>query len=107
MLETPMGDFRLSPAYDLLNSRIHIKDKDFALDDGLLPKKLAKGKISEQFAILANHAGIPEKTFDRIITTMTSGSEIVEKLTAASFMEETTRRNYLQSYQARLKQMEK
>lgn len=107
LLETTMGDFRLSPAYDLLNSRIHIKDRDFALDDGLLPRKLAKGKISEQFAILANYAGIPDKTFDRLMTTMTSGSEIVEKLTAASFMEDTTRRNYLQSYQARLKQMEK
>jgi len=29
ILETPFGDYRLSPAYDLLNSRIHIDDKDF------------------------------------------------------------------------------
>lgn len=39
IIETPFGDYRLSPAYDLLNSRIHIDDKDFALEDGLLPKK--------------------------------------------------------------------
>ncbi|MBC8146435.1 MAG: HipA domain-containing protein, partial [Bacteroidetes bacterium] len=29
LLETSMGDFRLSPMYDLLNSRIHINDNDF------------------------------------------------------------------------------
>ena len=63
ILETPMGDYRLSPAYDLLNSRIHIEDKDFALDDGLLPRNLAQGKISLQFAKLARNAKISEKTF--------------------------------------------
>ncbi len=39
LLETSMGDYLLSPAYDLLNSRIHVEDKDFALEVGLLPKK--------------------------------------------------------------------
>jgi serine/threonine-protein kinase HipA len=53
ILETPMGDYRLSPAYDLLNSRIHVDDKDFALDDGLLPGNLAQGRISSQFSKLA------------------------------------------------------
>ncbi|QQS50531.1 MAG: HipA domain-containing protein [Bacteroidota bacterium] len=56
LTEMPMGDFRLSPAYDLLNSRIHIEDKDFALDDGLLPRNLAQGKIKHQFEVLS---GIP------------------------------------------------
>lgn len=36
LIETSMGDFKLSPAYDLLNRSIHIEDKDFALEDGLL-----------------------------------------------------------------------
>ena len=39
-----MRDYRLSPAYELLNSRIHIDDKEFVLDDGLLPENLAQGK---------------------------------------------------------------
>jgi len=38
--ETTMGDFKRSPVYDLLTSRIHIEDKGFALSDGLLPKHL-------------------------------------------------------------------
>jgi serine/threonine-protein kinase HipA len=40
IIETGMGDFRLSPAYDLLNSRLHVNDSDFALEDGLLPPQL-------------------------------------------------------------------
>lgn len=32
ILETPDGDFKLSPAYDLLNTRLHVDDSDFALE---------------------------------------------------------------------------
>lgn len=105
LLETPMGDFRLSPAYDLLNSRIHIKDHDFALEDGLLPKSLAQGKISHQFFILASKAAIPEKVFNDTMNLLLSGTEMVEKLIHASFLDETTKRNYLQAFQGRYKQL--
>lgn len=105
LLETPMGDYRLSPAYDLLNSRIHVEDKDFALDDGLLPRNLAQGKISRQFAILAEKAGISKNIFNDIMTLMLSRQDIVEKMVAVSFLNEPMKRNYLQAYQGRLKQL--
>lgn len=107
LLETPMGDYRLSPAYDLLNSRIHIKDKDFALDDGLLPKNLAQGKIMQQFSVLADQAGISRASFDAIRKLMLSETDKVQELTLASYLDETTKRNYWQSYQGRLRQLEK
>jgi serine/threonine-protein kinase HipA len=107
LLETPFGDYRLSPAYDLLNSRIHIDDKDFALDEGLLPKNLTQGKIGLQFAKLAEKAAISEKTFQEMMALMISKSELVEKMVAASFLDDSTKRNYFQSYQARLKQLTK
>lgn len=107
LLETPMGDYRLSPAYDLLNSRIHIDDKDFALDDGLLPRNLAQGKISEQFTMLAENAGVNEKTLNSIFSVMLSKSDLVEKMVAASFLNDSTKKNYWQSYQGRLKQLMK
>ncbi len=107
ILETPFGDYRLSPAYDLLNSRIHIDDKDFALDDGLLPKHLAQGNIGIQFATLAEQAEIPEKTFHGIMASMLSKSKWIEKMVAASFLNDTTKRNYFQSFQGRLKQLTK
>jgi serine/threonine-protein kinase HipA len=105
LLETPMGDYRLSPAYDLLNSRIHIDDKDFALDDGLLPRNLALGKIRMQFSKLAENAKISEKIFNDIMTLMISKSDIVEQLVTASYLNDSTKRNYWQLYNGRLKQL--
>lgn len=105
LLETPMGDYRLSPAYDLLNSHIHIADKDFALDEGLLPKNLSQGKIMNQFTKLAENAEISTKNFNDIISLMVSKSTQVEKMISASYLSEPTKRNYLQSYNRRLKQL--
>lgn len=107
IVETPMGDYRLSPAYDLLNSRIHIEDKDFALDDGLLPKNLAQGNIRLQFAKLAEHAEISVKGFNDIIALMISKSDVVEKMVEASFLNDSSKRNYWQSYIGRLNQLMK
>jgi serine/threonine-protein kinase HipA len=105
LLETPMGDYRLSPAYDLLNSRIHIDDKDFALGDGLLPRNLAQGNIRTQFFRLAENAQISEKVMNDILSLMLSKSDMVEKMIKASFLNETTKRNYGQLYNGRLKQL--
>lgn len=107
LLETPMGDYRLSPAYDLLNSRIHVEDHDFALEGGLLPPNMAQGKIRVQMAKLAGQAQISEKIFNQMMTLMCSKSDKVEELIKASFLDESTKRNYWQSYLGRLKQLVK
>jgi serine/threonine-protein kinase HipA len=105
LVETPMGDYRLSPAYDLLNSRLHVEDSDFALEDGLLPPSLTRGKIVHQFYALAENAGITYKQRDEIFRLMTSGSDRVEALVADSFLDESTRQNYWQLYQKKLKNL--
>jgi serine/threonine-protein kinase HipA len=105
LLETPLGDFRLSPAYDLLNSRIHIEDRDFALEDGLLPRNLALGNVLDQFYLLAEHAGINQKATDSVFKTMLANADKVQTLIEASFLHERAKRNYLQAYQTRLKKL--
>ena len=107
LIETPLGDYRLSPAYDLLNSRIHVNDKDFALEDGLLPRNLSQGKVSHQFQVLANRADIDAAVFDNLLSKMLIHSDAVEALIFSSYLNESTRRNYWQSYQGRLKQLMK
>ncbi|WP_081212294.1 type II toxin-antitoxin system HipA family toxin [Salegentibacter sediminis] len=107
ILETPMGDHRLSPAYDLLNTRIHVDDSDFALEEGLLPKSMAQTTIAGQFQILAEQVEIKPKQFNEIMTIMMENSKEVIKLTQASFLEESTKRNYIQDYEYRLKQLQK
>lgn len=107
ILETPMGDHRLSPAYDLLNTRIHVDDSDFALEEGLLPKSMAQTTIAGQFQILAEQVEIKPKQFNEIMTSMLEHSKEVIELTQASFLEKTTQRNYIQDYEYRLKQLQK
>jgi len=107
LLETPMGDYRLSPAYDLLNSRIHIDDNDLALEGGLLPGISGQGKIRTQFARLSEFAGISEKVFNDMMDLMLSKSAYVERFIAASYLNESTKRNYWQMYLKRLKLLSK
>lgn len=105
VIETPLGDFILSPAYDLLNSRIHIEDKDFALDEGLIPAQMGQGNVAKQFQLLAGHVGIQEKQMNAILALMVSRSDQVKKLLDASFLKERIQSSYLQSYQMRLKKL--
>jgi serine/threonine-protein kinase HipA len=105
ILETPLGDFRLSPAYDLLNTRIHIEDTDFALEDGLLPKNLAQGTIKKQFLLLGKMAALTEKQINDTFNIMLSKAEKVEKLINASFLNDSTKRSYLQMYQGKVRKL--
>ena len=105
IIETPQGDFKLSPAYDLLNSRIHIDDKDFALDEGLIPARMGQGNVAKQFLLLAYYAGIPEKQTNAIMALMVSKTEQVTNLIDASFLKDRIKRSYLQLYQLKLKKL--
>ncbi len=105
IIESPDGAFRLSPAYDLLNTRIHIEDQDFALEEGLLPLSMKKGKIVDLFMRLAQEAQLAERQAIEIFDTMLLGGDKVKTLIDASFLDEKTKRNYWQSYQSRLKRL--
>ncbi|MGJ3235575.1 type II toxin-antitoxin system HipA family toxin [Marivirga sp.] len=107
LIQTELGDHKLSPAYDLLNSRMHIKDKDFALDEGLLPPALTKGKIHEQFYILGELAGISSNVINGIFSLLTSKKEEVLRLIHNSYLSEKMKRNYEQAYLTRLKKLER
>lgn len=107
ILETPQGDYRLSPAYDLLNTRIHIGDSDFALEDDLLPKNMAAGNILKQFRFLAEKAEISEKQTEDIIYQLMSDTDKVEQLIDASYLSDKLKRNYFQAYQTRLNKLKK
>ena len=60
-----------------------------------------------KFVSLAQLAGINEKIVKEILLLMTSKTEQVTKLIERSFLDDTTKRNYLQSYQGRLKRLMK
>ena len=105
IIETPQGDFKLSPTYDLLNSRIHMEDKDFALNEGLIPARMGQGNVDKQFRLLAEHTGIPEKQINAIMALMVTKTEQVTNLINASFLKDRIKRSYLQGYQLKLKKL--
>lgn len=105
LIETQQGDFKLSPAYDLLNTKIHIDDSDFALKEGLLPKSITNGKVIDQLKVLGEKAGMTEKSIAKVLQNLTSKEDQVVDLIRRSFLSEKLKRNYLQSYQRRLKKL--
>lgn len=105
LIETPLGDFKLSPAYDLLNSKIHINDSDFALEEGLLPKNKTNGKVKEQFYLLGELAGIQKKQIQKIMLLLTSKEEEVKTLISHSFLDEQIKKNYEQAYLTKLNKL--
>ena len=107
LIETPLGDYRLSPAYDLLNTKIHIQDSDFALHDGLLPRSIAKGNIWVQLNLLAEKAGLSMAQKDAIFKNLISKEKEVEYLINSSYLNEKTKQNFTQAYQTRLKKIKR
>lgn len=107
VIETPDGDFKLSPAYDLLNTHIHINDSVFALEDGLLPKNLKKGNIKKQFLILADFAGLTDFQIKHVFDNMLQNTDKVQLLINNSFLNDKLKKNYLQAFQTKLKKLEK
>ena len=105
LLETPLGDFRLSPAYDLLNTRLHMEDADFALEDNLLPRSIHKGGIKNHLLILAEKADLSSGRTQKIIDKMLSKTNQVEDLIDSSFLPEKAKRTYLQHYQQRMRKL--
>jgi len=105
LVETPLGDHKLSPAYDLLNSRIHIKDKDFALFGGLLPKDETTGRVKQQFYKLGEMASISLHQVDGIFNELISNNEKVYSLIEDSFLKDRFKRNYGQTYQTRINKL--
>lgn len=105
LLESKDGDFFLSPAYDLLNTEMHLAEIDFALQGGLYPKSQYQGKILNQFLQLGKLAHIPEKMVERLLAQLLSNSIMVEHLIRSSFLDETGQKSYYQAYQGRLKRL--
>ena len=106
LIDRGKGDFRLAPAYDLLNTKIHVDDSDFALDKGLFkenkPEFFKGGKANgvsfRQFGLLI---GLPEKVVDKELSVFTAKYPLIDELINNSFLSEKVKRQYLMLYQTR------
>ena len=112
LLQTANGDYILSPAYDLVNTRIHVDDTDFALDEGLFIDDFmsehmkVNGKVGqEDFREFARRIGINQRRLDALLARFTKRQPLVEELINRSFLNEPTKRAYLLHYQTKRNQL--
>ncbi len=107
VIETGDGDFKLSPAYDLLNTHIHVDDTDFALDRGLFAVadkkdfKFGTKTVGTTFKVFGLKIGLPEKTVDTVLSQFIQRHLLMDQLVSHSFLSEKTKRTYLQHYSER------
>ena len=105
LLESSSGDYLLSPAYDLVNTKLHVDDTDFALNKGLF----SDGYKSEQykknghpskndFTEFALRIGVAESRVERLLNRYLEKQGVVETLIGRSFLTEANKRGYLLMY---------
>ena len=108
LLETESGDHFLSPAYDLVNTRIHVDDTDFALSGGLLADDFESAAFKkthhlgqDDFLEFGRRVGIESNRAQKLIAAFLLKQEKVEVLIKRSFLNEATKRAYLLDYNSR------
>ncbi len=106
VLETESGDFRLAPAYDLINTKLHVDDRIFALDRGLLKDNAAPymtmGAVSgKTFIEFGKRLGLPEKTIKSELDRFCASYLLFDKLVANSYLSEGLKQQYMQLYLSR------
>ena len=114
LCETPNGDYILSPAYDLMNTSIHIDDGDFALQDGLIPKSEYSDTYTnsghpckDDFITFGKRIGVLPQKLHSIIELFATEQPQVLQLIEHSFLDEKVKRMYRQSYLERLRRFQR
>ena len=110
LLESPQGDYILTPAYDLLNTAIHFPNEpsavglDFFADGHFTPRYEELGFYSSaDFIELGRCFGVEEKAVRKLLAGFPAKAEAVEKAVAESFLSESAREIYLERFRDRLK----
>lgn len=108
LIESETGDYFISPAYDLVNTRLHVDDTDFALDKGLFADdfasegfKTTQHRGKQDFIEFAKRIGVQEDRLEKLIEPFLAKQEKVEILTNRSFLSAANRRGYLLEYSSR------
>ncbi len=99
------GDAFLAPAYDLINTRLHVKDEDLALKDGLYPEDLKHPSFEhfgsyayDDFQHFGEKIGLLPARVKRMISKFLKDEEKVYGLISKSFLNEKTKADYKRLY---------
>ena len=102
-------DYRLSPAYDLLNTSLHVSGDDLGLTGGLSPNVEKTDVYTNtghpcrlDFDRFGNQIGLVESRVKRILDKYMNLPEQTETLVAHSYLNEKMKRNYLRIVNERI-----
>lgn len=108
LLEAASGDYRLSPAYDLINTNIHVSDTPFALDKGLFADDFGSDYFGrthkrgwDDFVELGKRIGMVGSRVVKILEKFGAKHLLIETLIQHSFLSMKGKKSYLMHYQAR------
>lgn len=103
------GDYRLSPAYDLMNTALHVRDGDFALSDGLSPDLPQSDAYSntghpcrQDFEWFGKEVGIVGSRVGRILEKYCTLPDSVTEMVEGSRLTQKLQRNYLRIVKERI-----
>lgn len=99
-------EYRLSPAYDLVNTALHLYEpRIFALDKGLFKEGMDLSDThqvsTDDFIELGRRIKLPEKLVMREIKRFTNPNEKADAMIARSFLSDKLKDSYLSSYHYR------
>lgn len=107
--QSPDKDYVLSPAYDLVNSSLHVEDNDFALEGGLFPAEYYSDIYKEKghpcqddFSTFGELLEIPTGQKTKIINEFLAEQPLVYELIENSFFSNRMKRMYIRNYEERL-----
>lgn len=110
LLETPHRDYKLSPAYDLINTRVHMDDAVMALKDGLFKDfektdsfKANSSYTYDDFYKFGHRIGLLESRMKKILQNFMVEQQEVHSLIRRSYLNEEMKKEYTAVYLDRLK----
>lgn len=102
-------DYRLAPAYDLLNTSLHVRGDDFGLDGGLSPNILKSDAYVQtghpcrlDFERFGDSIGLVKSRVGRILDKYMQLPESAIKLVGRSFLNNKMKRYYLRIVNERI-----
>ncbi|MGH9821140.1 MAG: type II toxin-antitoxin system HipA family toxin [Pyrinomonadaceae bacterium] len=105
IIETEDGDYRLAPAYDLMNTRLHVNDDDFALRSGLFSDDFKSETFrsslhpaAEDFVEFAKRIGIQGSRIETLLKPFRLEQPRVQELAELSFLNPEAKRTYIRLY---------
>lgn len=110
VIETKQGDYILCPAYDLINTRLHVDDSAMALNDGLFKDDYTTNSFEangfyayDDFYEFGLKIGLVKSRVVKILTKYRSNREQVQSLVDRSFLSNDMKITYMEVYLNRLK----